>query len=136
MAGRPASPPQVQCTCRCRDEKPAFCLQDESWDNALEQHKGNFISLVTDRSPLVALIHQVLGVAPPKFNQIGYRISIAEMHRMHMRALQIELVQIAVALQFDINAEEPSAAKRAKLEAARQDAQQKLEPAMEKYSTV
>ena len=136
MADRSPSPPQVQCTCRCRDEKPAFCPQAESWDKALEQHKGKFVSLVADRSPLIAFIYQLLGVAPPKFDQMGYRISIAEMHRMHMRALQIELVQMAVALQFDINAEESSEARRAKLKAARQDALRKLEPAIEKYSTV
>jgi hypothetical protein len=135
MAGRPSSPPPpVQCTCRCRDRKPASKPQAESWAKALEQHR-EIISLVTDDSPLVALIHQLLGVAPLKLNQMGYRISLAEMHRMYMRALQIELVQIAVALQFDI-AENLSQEKRMELEAARQGAQQNLEPAMGKDSTI
>ena len=137
MAGRPSSPPPpVQCTCHCRDEKPAFYPQAESWAKALDQHRRNFISLVTDVSPLHALIHQLLGGAPPHPNQMGYRVSMAEMHRMYMRALQIEVVQIAAALQFDINAEDVSQERRVELEAARQGAQQNLEPAMGKYSTI
>lgn len=94
------------------------------------------MSLVTDHFPLAGAIRNLLGVAPPRFNQMGYRISLAEMHRMHMRALQIELVKIAVALQFDIKDENGSAEKEARLRTARQDALEKLEPAMEKYSMI
>ena len=110
--------------------------QAESWAKALDQHRRSFISLVIDVSPLHALIHQLLGGAPPHPNQMGYRVSMAEMHRMYMRALQIEVVQIAAALQFDINAEDVSQERRVELEAARQGAQQNLEPAMGKYSTI
>jgi hypothetical protein len=129
------SPLQVQCTCRCCDEKPAFSPQADSWKEALRQHKGNFINLVTKRLPSIAWIYQLFRVAPPEFVQIGYRISLAEMHRMYMRALQIELVKIGVALQFDNSDENASEDKKKRLEDVRQNAQKNLEPALVKYST-
>jgi hypothetical protein len=135
MTGSLKSSSQVECTCRCRDEQPAFSPQAASWNTARQQHKGNYISVVTNRLPLLAWICQLLGRAPPKFGDNGYRISLAEMHRMHMRALQIELVEIGVALQFDNNDENASENEKSKKEDARRDAQKNLEPTLAKYST-
>lgn len=117
-------PLQVECTCRCRDEKAAFSPADESRDEALQQHKGNYIKLVTNRLPYLAWIYSCLRRRPPDRFKTGHRISIAEMHRMHMRVLQIELVKIGIALQFNSSDEN-----------ARKNAQENLEPALMKYST-
>jgi hypothetical protein len=132
MTGSLRSSLQGECTCRCRDEKPAFSPKAASWDKAHQQHKGNYISLVTNRLPLLAWICQLLGRAP---GDHGYRISLAEMHRMHMRALQIELVEIGVALQFDNNNENASENEKSKKEDARRNAQKNLELSLAKYST-
>ena len=72
-----------------------------SWEQAVAKHKGNFIRIVTKRWQLFNWIHQLLPSPLPPKEQCGFRISIAEMHRTMMRALQIELINIGIALQFD-----------------------------------
>ncbi|KAJ5059021.1 hypothetical protein PSV09DRAFT_2422288 [Bipolaris maydis] len=110
---------------------PGSSSQAKSWKIALEQHKENYISLVTERWPLFDWICQLLGRVPPNQVDIGYRISLAEMHRMYMRALQIELVKIGVALQFDNKDENTSEEGKLRMK----NAEMTLEPALAKYST-
>jgi hypothetical protein len=126
---------QAKCTCRYSNEESAFSPQADSWNQALKQHDGNYINLVTNRLPLLAWICQLFGRAQPKFSDNGYRISLAEMHRMHMRALQIELVDIGVALQFDNDDVKAPEMERQTKQEARRKALKNLEPALAKYST-
>jgi hypothetical protein len=128
-------PMHIQCTCSCRSENSAFSPQAESWNDALEQHKGNLISLVTQFWPIVAWFRQLLRAPSPESGQMGYRLSLAEMHRMYMRALQIELVKMGVALQFDHDGENASSQKEERLKGARKYALENLQPALGKYST-
>lgn len=93
------------------------------------------MSLVTESLPLIVWIRQLFAAAPLESGQMGFRVSLAEMHRIYMRALQIELVKMGVALQFGDDDQGASIQKKARLETARKYALQNLEPALEKYST-
>jgi hypothetical protein len=128
--------PQIQCACRCRGEKPAFSPRAESWEEALHQHKENLISLVTPTWPLIYWIRQIFGVGPLYSGEMGHRLSLAEMHRMYMRALQIELVKIGVATRFNDDDEGGSASKQQRLQAASKYATENFEAALCRYSTI
>jgi hypothetical protein len=128
---------QMQCICHCRDKTPAFSPRAESWNEALDQHRFNLISLVIPTRPLVSWIRHILGVGLLYSGEIGYRLSLAEMHRMYMRALQIELVKIGVAMRFNNDDEVGgSAAKQQRLQAASKYATENIEAALARYSTV
>jgi hypothetical protein len=127
---------QVQCTCHCHDETPAFSPRAESWNEALDQHRVNLISLVIPTWPLLSWVRQILGVGPLYSGEVGYRLSLAEMHRMYMRALQIELVKIGVAMRFGDDGETGSDAKQQRLQAASKYAVENIEAALGRYSTI
>jgi hypothetical protein len=127
---------QMQCICHCRDKTPAFSPRAESWNEALDQHRSNLISLVIPTRPLVSWIRQILGIGLLYSGEIGYRLSLAEMHRMYMRALQIELVKIGVAMRFNVDEEGGSVAKQQRLQAASKYATENIEAALNRYSTV
>ena len=120
-------------TCHCSNETPSFYPDSRSLDTALEQHKGNLIDLVDERLPLLGWIYQILGRDPPKFEQTEYRISLAEMHRMYMRALQIELANMGVAMEFNVNRNATEKLKN-ELGERKEHAQRNFVPALRQYS--
>ena len=92
--------PAISCTCKDAHDTPTL----ECWKDALEQHQNNFLDIIEERWPLLPRwIARVLGRTTA---EQGVRVSIAEMHRMYMRALQIELIQVATALQIEDKKEE------------------------------
>lgn len=92
-----------------------YSPQVDSWSQARRQHEECYMTIVTDQLPFIGRFQE-----RRPWPSVGLRLSIAEMHRMYMRALQIELVKKGVALQFSNRAE---------------DACKDLEPAITKYST-
>jgi hypothetical protein len=117
---------QVKCTCSCRDETPAFTPGDESWEKALRIHEEGAITLISERYSLPAWIDRLFRGDPPSSDECGHRINLAELHRLYMRVLQIELIKIGISLKFD-----GSAADKERF----QNSQRNLEPALAKYST-
>jgi len=71
-------------------------LKQQGWTTASQLHMGGVITLVS-RTPIIGRIRQK-GISD---TDLSYRVSIAEMQRMHLRALQVGLVQTAVTLQTD-----------------------------------
>jgi hypothetical protein len=122
-------PIQVQCTCSCRDKTPPFAPGDESWKWALEIHKKGAIRLVSERYSFLAWMYRLFRCDPPISDKCGHRINLAELHRLHMRVLQIELIKIGTSLKFDNDGGAAPNKKRF------QKSQKDLEPALVKYST-
>jgi hypothetical protein len=71
----------------------------DSLENAVLMHRGNFVESVTRRWRLFGWIYGLFRVDPPHKRAIGLKISIAEMQRVYMRALQIDLVKLGLFLQ-------------------------------------
>jgi hypothetical protein len=120
-------------TCHCSNETPSFYPDSNSLETALEQHKGHLIALVDERLPLLGWIYRILARDTPTFEQTEYRISLAEMHRMYMRALQIELANMGVAMEFDVNTNATEKLKK-ELGDRKEHAQRNFAPALRQYS--
>ncbi|KAF2117947.1 hypothetical protein BDV96DRAFT_597807 [Lophiotrema nucula] len=125
---------QVQCTCLCRHESASFAPSTDSWDRALDMHEGGFMRLVTKYRSSLSWFYQVSNDTLPTIYECGYRVNFAEMHRMYMRALQIELVKMGVALQFKQDDPNATEDERRKRQDERQAARENLEPALAKYT--
>lgn len=123
------APILVQCTCSCHDEMPAFAPGDESWEEALKIHKKGIIELVSERYSFLAWKYWLFRSDPPDSDDCGHRINLAELHRLHMRVLQIELVKIGISLKFDNDGGYSPNKTRFRR------SQRNLEPALAKYST-
>ncbi|KAI0883759.1 uncharacterized protein GGS22DRAFT_25516 [Annulohypoxylon maeteangense] len=73
----------------------------ESWKMAYEQHHENLVTLVSPRWAAVDFFIRLFGhAAPIERSKLGYRVNFAEMQRMYLRALQIDLINIGVDLKF------------------------------------
>lgn len=72
---------------------------DQAWNKAYELHGKNFVSLVSRRKPPFRRLLDAICGRPPK-SGLGYRVSIAEMQRMRLRALQFSLVEMGVNLHL------------------------------------
>ncbi|KAI1212628.1 uncharacterized protein F4807DRAFT_343313 [Annulohypoxylon truncatum] len=78
----------------------------QSWEKAYKQHYENFVTLVSPRWAIQDfLIRMVCGLcgqtASVPRSRLGYRVNFAEMQRMYMRALQIDLIKLGVEMRFD-----------------------------------
>ncbi|KAI1452128.1 hypothetical protein F4805DRAFT_47114 [Annulohypoxylon moriforme] len=95
----PATPVQNAATSTIGAASP------DSWKKAYQQHYGNFVTLVSPRWAiqdfLIRLVCGLCGQAAsvPR-SRLGYRVNFAEMQRMYMRALQIDLINTGVELKF------------------------------------
>ncbi|KAL4749836.1 hypothetical protein BDW72DRAFT_194417 [Aspergillus terricola var. indicus] len=82
-----------------------------SWAAARYLHRDGFITLVTPRRPFVPRcvdkrLKSGRRRTPSLVNyDYGYRVNIADMHRMYMRYLQAKLIRAAIALHFNKGSE-------------------------------
>lgn len=107
MAPEENGPPRP---CNCDESKSGFDKrQIEIWTDVLEMYKKtSLVSAVAQRRPYVPqgiddLCRKLTGRQPTALfsSQFGYRINFADFQRMYTRRLQIELIDIAVAFDFD-----------------------------------
>jgi hypothetical protein len=124
---------ELHLTCHCSNKTPSFYPSSRSLETAFEQHEGNLIDLVDDRLPLLGWIYEILGRNPPKISKTEYRLSLAEMHRMYMRALQIELTNMGVAMAFHAKTKVTGEMKN-KLGERKEHAMRNFIPALSQYS--
>jgi hypothetical protein len=131
-----AGPNQNSCelhlTSHCSNKIPYFYPNSSSLEIALRQHGVNFIDLVDDQLPLLGWIYKILGKNPPKNPKTEYRLSLAEMHRMYMRALQIDLTNMGVAMVFDAN--ESASEMKDELSMRKEQALRSFVPALRQYT--
>ncbi|KAK2007165.1 hypothetical protein LZ32DRAFT_651344 [Colletotrichum eremochloae] len=75
----------------------------EAWKTANKFHCNNYVTPVSPKIPLPLLLTQGLfgKTLPNKWKQLGYRVSIAELQRMRLRALQYSLAEIGANLQVE-----------------------------------
>ncbi|KAI1383141.1 uncharacterized protein F4822DRAFT_93817 [Hypoxylon trugodes] len=78
----------------------------ESWKKAYMQHHENLVTLVSPRWAIgdfiIRLVYKMYGKTPSVPGRgLGFRASFAEMQRIYMKALQIDLIDIGVQLRFD-----------------------------------
>ncbi|PIG82040.1 hypothetical protein AARAC_000143 [Aspergillus arachidicola] len=77
------------------------------WDTIRHLHRNGFINLVTRRPPYIPrwaykLLRAGRGQRKTLSDgEYGYRINLADMHRMYMRHLQARLIKTAITLHFD-----------------------------------
>ncbi|KAK1546478.1 hypothetical protein CPAR01_00445 [Colletotrichum paranaense] len=91
-----------------RDDMDETELNSEfAWDIATKLHAKNFVRLVSRKPPVLHTIYRLLNKL--QMGDWGYRVNIAEMQRMHLRALQVGLVDKAVEMQVRGNAMGPEA---------------------------
>ncbi|KAI1088931.1 hypothetical protein F5B19DRAFT_402181 [Rostrohypoxylon terebratum] len=77
-----------------------------SWEKAYKQHYRNLAVLVSPRWAIQNFFISLgtwfcVKATPVPLHELGYRINFAEMQRMYMRALQIDLINLGVELKFD-----------------------------------
>ncbi|KAL2814810.1 hypothetical protein BJX63DRAFT_431199 [Aspergillus granulosus] len=75
------------------------------WAAARYFHRNGFITLVTPRRPFipewVAKRFKPAAATTTADDGYGYRVNIADMHRMYMRYLQAKLIKAAITLHFN-----------------------------------
>lgn len=95
LPGRPAVAP------RTKENGIGNVQQDSNmdfaWDMAAKLHEKNFIRLVSKKPPILHTVYRLLNKL--QMGDWGYRVNIAEMQRMYLRALQVSLVDKAVKMQ-------------------------------------
>lgn len=82
------------------------------WKEVRNLHRNGFVDLVTEEPRFVPRwAYQIAGAAglrkrrPLTDWEYGYRVNLADMHRMHMRFLQTKLLHSAVRLHFNLEDE-------------------------------
>jgi hypothetical protein len=81
---------------------PSACgmLSQGSWEEAHRTYKENIVQMVSPRWAVLSWVYHLLRISPPRPELCDFRISIAEMQRMHMTALQRELVDLGIQLRW------------------------------------
>lgn len=79
------------------DEHQLHSNMKFAWDIAAKLHAKNFIRMVSRKPPILHTVYRLLNKL--QMGDWGYRVNIAEMQRMYLRALQVSLVDKAVKMQ-------------------------------------
>jgi len=75
-------------------------LSQSSWEEAHRAYKQNIIQMVSPRWAVLSWAYRLFRAPRPSPEQCDFRISIAEMQRMYMAALQGELVDLGIQLRW------------------------------------
>ncbi|KXH26804.1 hypothetical protein CSAL01_00350 [Colletotrichum salicis] len=94
----PDSPTDMDASQSTKDEIDKTEPNSEfAWNIATKLQAKNFIRLVSRKPPILHTIYRLLNKL--QMGDWGFRVNIAEMQRMHLRALQVGLVDKAAKMQ-------------------------------------
>jgi hypothetical protein len=75
-------------------------LDPASWKEAHRIYQPNVVQMVSPRWAILSWAYHLFQARPPRPERCDFRVSIAEMQRMYMTALQSQLVDLGIQLRW------------------------------------